>query len=290
MASRAVIVLGMMRSGTSIVARGLQALGVHFGVDLLAPNSANPTGFYEDMGVLRLNRRLLTVLGVGHGASLISAAAWRRPELSALRSEAVGHVLALASNEPLWGFKQPRTVRVLPFWLDVMRQLDVDDGYVVAIRSPYAVASSLLERKWAKSMAEAQLLTMAHLVPMLHLIASKPMVVVDYDRLMDDPYGQLSRVQRALSLPIASEIAIAHFVERHINQKLRHESARGPGIGRLMKETHRLLSCMASDSIEHAEFWAAWGIHSSAVRAMLTERHRSRGGQGVNSCLWPPWG
>ena len=63
--SRAICVLGMMRTGTSAVAGVLELLGAHFGPTerLLEPNVANPTGFREHRGILDVNNELLGRLG-----------------------------------------------------------------------------------------------------------------------------------------------------------------------------------------------------------------------------------
>ena len=51
------IVLGMSRTGTSAIARSLQALGIELGDKLIAADARNPKGFYEDADVLyKINR------------------------------------------------------------------------------------------------------------------------------------------------------------------------------------------------------------------------------------------
>ena len=67
--SRAVLLLGMHRSGTSVVARGLQALSVYLGDDFLDKQPENPTGYWEDKGIVDLNERVLDELGCGGIAS-----------------------------------------------------------------------------------------------------------------------------------------------------------------------------------------------------------------------------
>ena len=84
--SRAVIVLGMHRSGTSAVTRGLECLGAELGDDLLPPSEAeNPRGFYEDIPLLELSERVLGELGLRwDSVRLIEAADWESRALSAL--------------------------------------------------------------------------------------------------------------------------------------------------------------------------------------------------------------
>jgi hypothetical protein len=65
---RIVCVLGMHRSGTSVVTRVLNLLGVFLGPEdrLIRPATDNPRGFWEHGPIMRLNQRILARLG-GHG-------------------------------------------------------------------------------------------------------------------------------------------------------------------------------------------------------------------------------
>lgn len=56
--------LGMHRSGTSMITRALVCLGVDLGDDLLdAVAGSNERGFWEDRSIVDLNDRLLAALG-----------------------------------------------------------------------------------------------------------------------------------------------------------------------------------------------------------------------------------
>jgi hypothetical protein len=52
-------VIGMHRSGTSVVARAVIALGATFGETLIPPSEYNPLGFFEDLDIVSCNRRIL---------------------------------------------------------------------------------------------------------------------------------------------------------------------------------------------------------------------------------------
>ena len=61
---KVVIVLGMHRSGTSALTRGLQALNVELGENLTsAVEGNNDKGFWEDREVVTINEILLERLG-----------------------------------------------------------------------------------------------------------------------------------------------------------------------------------------------------------------------------------
>ena len=51
---KTIVVLGMHRSATSLIAKGLDAV-CHMGDDMLEPAKDNPEGFYENKRFLDLN-------------------------------------------------------------------------------------------------------------------------------------------------------------------------------------------------------------------------------------------
>ena len=57
---RAVVVLGMHRSGTSAVSRFINMLGFELGEHLMAPRKDNPKGFWENEEIVRHNEELMS--------------------------------------------------------------------------------------------------------------------------------------------------------------------------------------------------------------------------------------
>src|SRR5580700_10564551 len=88
---RAIVVIGMHRSGTSPITRGLKALGVELGEDLMEPvPEDNPTGFWEFKPIYDLNERILASIGMSwNSVGLVDSTAWLRPEMKAFKLEAV---------------------------------------------------------------------------------------------------------------------------------------------------------------------------------------------------------
>src|SRR6202030_818858 len=222
--SRAVLVLGMHRSGTSALARGLQMLGVYLGNDFISPKPDNPTGYWEDRNIFEINERLLAVFGLKwEEVSLIDDARWDEPGIEALRTEAVAYLKSQFVNHPLWGFKDPRTIRLLPFWRSVLGVLEVDESYLLVIRNPRSVANSLIRRHGMDAVT-AHLLWLVYVVPNLSMIANRPFLVTDYDLVMADPRQELERIARGLKIPLdeTRRAGIEAFAGNFLNPSLRH--------------------------------------------------------------------
>jgi hypothetical protein len=277
--SRAILLLGMHRSGTSALARGLQMMGVYLGNDFLSPQPDNPTGYWEDRNICALNERVLAAFGLKwETVALIDDARWQEPALDALQAEAIAYLKANFVEQPVWGFKDPRTIRLLPFWQAVLRQLEIDESYLVAIRNPRSVADSLMRRQ-GMDIAESYLLWLAYMVPNLPKIARRPFVVADYDLVMDEPQIQLRRIARALDIPLglSSIGGIEEFAGTFLDPGLRHSFFTAADfephlkLPPLAREAYLWLRRLATDQIstDSQRFWSAWESNRIAAEKLI---------------------
>jgi hypothetical protein len=133
----------MHRSGTSLIASFLAALGVDLGRDLLPADDANPRGYWEDRAFLELQRRILqecTPEGPGHadwGWSEAGEADASR--FAAYRDRALALVAARNGEPGPWGWKDPRSTLLLDFWDEILDR----PAYVLVYRFPWEVADSM---------------------------------------------------------------------------------------------------------------------------------------------------
>ena len=258
----------MHRSGTSAIARGLRALSVYLGENFFDPQPDNPTGYWEDKTIVRINQRVLEELRLKwDDTALIDPDRFRHYRIRLLRIQAVHYLKTAFGARPLWGFKDPRTIRLLPFWRSAMSECGATDEYVLAIRNPLSVAASLFRRQQIMQ-AKAQLLWLVHTVPFLHELQGKPFVVVDYDLLTLEPRAQLERIARRLGLTLddGSSREIERFAADFLDTGLRH-SVFSPDdldattdLARLTRDAYLLLRDLATDGAAagNAAFWAGW--------------------------------
>jgi hypothetical protein len=255
---RAVVILGMHRSGTSLVTRGMKALGVELGGDLYPGDLSNPTGHWEDNAILNLNERLLarmerTALSIAP----VRTELLKRPEIQALKIEALQTVRARFGNFPLWGFKDPRTARLLSFWQNVLRELGVADCYALVVRNPISVADSLKAR-YGFALEKSYLLWLEHYLAAYTHTNGKPRIVIDYDALMDDPAAALHRVAERLGLALGPQIeqAIKDYCDGFVDNSLRHSVYKPTDVARevhaphLVSKTYDLLRKVALDEFD----------------------------------------
>jgi hypothetical protein len=132
---RVICVLGMHRSGTSCLAGSLEQQGLFLGeVNTSAP--WNRRGNRERFDVMDLQRDILEASG-GSWNEPPPAVEWKPEHFE--RAEAI---LAEHAGEPVWGFKDPRTLLTLDGWQRLVPDLD----NVGIFRNPLRVAQSLQNR------------------------------------------------------------------------------------------------------------------------------------------------
>jgi hypothetical protein len=224
---RVVVVLGMHRSGTSVLTRALLEFGAYLGPDLMSSALDNPKGYWEDMQIYALNERLLQAIGLRwHSVGPIDPLVWQLSEVSALRLEALELVRERLSASPMWGFKDPRTARLLPFWNPVLQRANADVRYLIVYRNPLSVARSLSTRDGFAA-EKSYLLWLEHLIPAMVETASARRVVVDYDSMLATPDRELRRIESALGLQrLSNETPDGGGYAAFLDASLRHAASR----------------------------------------------------------------
>jgi hypothetical protein len=219
-----VVVAGMHRAGTSVVARGLQALGLDLGDALMSADvRQNARGFFEDVDVVKLDDALLDQAGADwKNVALLDAVDWS--DAAHAPSHEIARKLLERKVAPSgrFAFKDPRIARVLPFWQRVFADLALDDAYVIAVRHPQAVIDSLSARDGLDPRRSA-LLWLTHFLCAMRYTNGRKRVIVDYDRLLEAPSHELARTARALGVPeTAGERDLAAYASDFLSRELRH--------------------------------------------------------------------
>ncbi len=143
-AATAVVVTGMHRSGTSLAASLMAALGVDMGRRLVRADRRNPRGYFEDVDFLTFQRTLLRACTPADDGGHTDWGWTENERLDRERfpeftEEAHGLISLRAAGGRIWGWKDPRTTLLLDFW----DELHDDARYVFLYRFPWEVADSM---------------------------------------------------------------------------------------------------------------------------------------------------
>jgi hypothetical protein len=206
-----VCVLGMHRSGTSLIARMVNLLGVDFGPQerMLPPQPDNPKGFWEYIPFVMLNERILDRYGGRWQAPPDLPPRWWRGVRSLdLRLRARYYARQDFRHSRLWGWKDPRACLTLPFWRHLYPQMNV----VVCFRNPIDAAASLERREGIPLEQGLRLWELYSRGALEHSVGC-PRVVVSYEEALAEPAEILARIAR-LILPEADGDRVAPAAAR----------------------------------------------------------------------------
>ncbi|MHB1620145.1 MAG: methyltransferase domain-containing protein [Sulfuricella sp.] len=223
----ALIVLGMHRSGTSALTGVLSMLGADPG-PLLMPgqDGVNPKGFWEHTEIVALHEGLLAALDSSwQDERPLPDNWWQLPLVSPFRAALKEILQRDFSQSPVWILKDPRLCRLLPLWLEILRDLGATPQFVISLRNPFEVARSL-DRRDRLPEARSCLLWLEHLLETERWTRGHPRVVVTYDQLLAD-WGATSRlIAEGLSLPFQTDDPVAAArIENFLEPSLRHHHA-----------------------------------------------------------------
>lgn len=143
------ILIGMHRSGTTLVSRLLHDLGVYMGAD-------QTTGTSESVRFRTLNTKILLrrestwfrpepmQAVLADAAVVAEESAWLVRQLASRKMRSYWGSAALAKHPPegCWGWKDPRSTITLPIWLQLFPQARI----LHVVRNGVDVAASLIHR------------------------------------------------------------------------------------------------------------------------------------------------
>ena len=224
-APRAILVLGMHRSGTSAVTRVLNLLGAALGEALMPPGADNPAGFWEHQGVVDIHERLLADLERSWDDPRPLPDGWLESSAATDAGHALSELLRREfSGAPLWAVKDPRLCRLLPLWRRLLGTLDVEPRILLVARHPSEVAGSLLRRD-GLPVPLGELLWARYLLDATHGSEGCLRGVIGYRDLLADWRSAVDAINRALDLQLQADAGQARRIEAFLDPQLRHHAA-----------------------------------------------------------------
>ena len=263
------VVLGMHRSGTSLVASLLELAGCCLGPSELLAGAAfdNPRGFFENRNVVALNDAALAAAGarwfdvlpiIDGGLDLVDRRAFE---------SRAADVLSWTTTDMPWAVKDPRVVPLFPLWRSVLD----DPTVVIPIRHPAEVAHSLHARDHMPLEVAAALWEF-HVVRALEDSRGLRRHVILHDRLLADPIGSVRSLVSALDHPRLTIPQDGDILGR-VDRSLHRSRADAIGLHEVVSpEQHELYAILAE--CDDPERLPALSI-SSAARTALGRYRRS---------------
>lgn len=186
---KTILILGMHRSGTSMLAGSLQETGLILG-DVVTKAPYNRKGNRENRAIMFMQEDLLKCNG-GSWDNPPETVRWER-----LHKEVRDLFISCFKDESLWGFKDPRTLFTLHGWIEVLPAAEL----VGIFRHPVLVATSL-NRRDNSSLEKGLRLWQIYNQKLLHLHKEHPFLLIEFHEDAVLLRSKLQQLIRLLKLP-----------------------------------------------------------------------------------------
>jgi hypothetical protein len=211
---RLVLVVGVGRSGTSLLTGMLGQVGFHIPQPEVTADDTNPRGFGEPQWVVDLHQRLLRARRITVNDSRPSAWASTAAaaEDEAVRNEVRAWLKQQFAAADTVVVKDPRTVWFLPLWTRCARDLGVATVFVTMLRHPAEIVASA-KKSYGTWQSDASR-TAAWLNVTLEterLTRGQPRAFVGYEALLGAWEGEFRRVGSLLGLPALEDASAERY-------------------------------------------------------------------------------
>jgi hypothetical protein len=203
-----VLVVGVGRSGTSLLTGVLGQLGFHIPQPEVQADDTNPRGFGEPRWVVDFHTRQLRKRDVTVNDSRPSA--WASTTAARDHEPTVAELRTWLQGELAHGnavvVKDPRTVWFLPLWKRCATELGVPTTYVTMLRHPAEILASAFKSygDWQSGASRASA-WMNMTFETERLTRAEPRAFVRYEDLIADWRREVARVGELLDLPLITE-------------------------------------------------------------------------------------
>jgi len=252
------VILGMHRSGTSLCSSIMSALGVDM-ADEKGEGTGNELGHWERWDIVALQDEILGFFNRAYYARThdfpLPPAWWADPALQPVVGRLEQLIAEKIRHTDAFGFKDPRTAKLMPVWKRIFNRLDLKPKFVFCIRNPAQIAASLKARDGLDpSIGEYRCLD--YIVESFRYSVDQDVLILDYDEWFEDPAATSQRLQTFLGLGKSLSdhdriLAVNHLIHDEMNRQGRAAvRARQP----LVRSAYELLRQARTDATAHEKF------------------------------------
>jgi len=237
----------MHRSGTSTMSGILYHAGLDLGKSNMGGNPHNPKGFFENYEIMSFNERLLQKHKINwHNTTDLQETDYSRPEWAKERSNLATLILNEYQSGPSILIKDPRICLLLPFYIEVFIEQDIEPTFTIVSRNPHEIARSLEKRDHFPYL-KSYFLCMDYVLRAEKKSRGFKRIFIDYKDILRDPLFALQVVlQNCIPghiSPNGYRSAIENYVEPALNHSDSSEIQRSTPEPLLVK---KLYSCISA--------------------------------------------
>jgi hypothetical protein len=224
------LVLGMHRSGTSLCSQILSLLGVDM-TEEIGIGAGNEAGHWERLPIVEFHDRILGMFNRGYYGPLhdlpLPPGWWAQPQITEIRREIAAYVKERLGDAP-FGFKDPRTLRLLPLWHHILDDVKLAPKLVLCLRNPAQVARSLNARD-GLDLRAGEYRWLVYMTDFFRHVGDVEFCTIEYEQWFSDPRANADKL---------AEFLVANWLVRQpdrggsltevIDLSLRHDDTARP--------------------------------------------------------------
>ena len=225
--STALIILGMHRSGTSLLTGLLGQVGVKMGRSLYAPQKGvNEKGFWEHEDIVDTHDELLLHLRSQWDDLLpLNNKWWEDETVQPFAARMHNLVKRDFSGAHVWALKDPRMCRLLPLWMPIFEARQIRPIFISMSRNPFEVIASLQKRD-RFSREKALVLWLSHTLSAESYSRGQTRIFIDFDQVVTDPVRVLETIEREADIVFPIPVNEAkEKIGGFVSPGLRHHKA-----------------------------------------------------------------
>jgi hypothetical protein len=223
-----IIILGMHRSGTSLLAEMVHRWGAYGGdqQDLMPSDEENRRGYWEYLPLVQFNEALLASEEANWFVPPYDMDLFQRKTCDPkYRDKACALIAGMSKKGPAWYWKDPRLGILLPFWNEVWQNAT----YIVPVRHPVDIALSIKKRN-GFPISASLLIWQYYMISILrHTEGSKNLLFLEYETCLKSPGDPCTRLCTFLDQQYGlngDASARLDQITRAIDRSLRHHQSR----------------------------------------------------------------
>lgn len=219
-------ILGMGRSGTSMLSAMLSKMGIEFGDMLHGPNEFNRTGYFEDPIIVDVNDRIIDTLN-NHFNPGKPVPLWARPvggppkkwlhpmdwgdswtkiinpETKKLLRDRISKSL---DKHSFYAIKDPRVTILWPLYEELLNEINVNPYIITILRDLEAVQKSLFKFHGFKMPPEEVTKTYnRYYEDIRKYLPTMPKCSVKYEALLKLPEMHIEKIESFLAIDLTDE-------------------------------------------------------------------------------------
>lgn len=241
-----IVILGAPRSGISVVAGALSKAGIYFDDKVMPAEYFNPRPILEDTDIVAINEEILRTFNSSFKDIGSLPENWHRSfSILPLKESLKDLIEKKCANADIFGLKDSRISILLPLYLDIFKEMNLDMRFVVCERSVAEIVASLKEQI-DYSLEDSIKLYKIYKTSIENNLKGQTLVRVSLDQFIERPMESIKNIYENLRLSLSyDEQQVTEFLQGYIDRSLKHHT---------INPEDAILDLVTKNDELHAEF------------------------------------